>query len=146
MPWRSTLCLLLLAATTTGQQPAAPSQAGGPPVDPPNPITLYTDLLRPVDDVRSDMANWSNIELAAFANAARDAAVQCTQLQKTLYNGEELLALARICALGQNWPGTYSAARRYTRDSTPTHRTEGYSLLVQADLHLNHPADVVDHR
>ncbi len=133
-----------MAAAATGQQQAAPVQTQAPPIDVPSPTALYLDLLRPVDDVRSDMANWSSIELAAFTNAVRDAAAQCTQLQKNPYDGEELLALARICALGQNWPGTYSAARRYSRDPTPAHRTEGFALLVQADLHLDSPTNVFD--
>lgn len=90
------------------------------------------------------MANWSDTELAAYATTVKAAAGQCELLQHTAYEGDELLALARLCALGQQWPSTYSAARRYTRDAKAAHRIDGYGLLLQADMNLHSWREAVD--
>ncbi len=136
---RCRLFLLTFALTLSARAQTVPPPA------PPSPAGIYQDLVRSVDDVRNDMANWSDTELAAFAAAVKQAAVQCPELQKSAYEADELLGLARVCALGQNWPSTYSAARRYTQDQNAAQRVDGYGLLLQADLHLQHSHDALDH-
>ena len=66
------------------------------------------------------------------------AKAECKRLEQTPHEGEEALALARLCSLGQDWDGTYSAARWYTRASAPAgealHIDQGFALILQADL------------
>ncbi len=125
--------------------PASASPAALPSAVSLPPSLSYAHVLRPVTEVRSDLANWSDIELAALAVAIKVASAECTRLQQTAYDNEELLALAHECALGQNWPGTYSAAVRYAGDKQQPHRVEAYSLLLQAEMNLRQWRSAVEH-
>ena len=124
-------------------QAAVPADQSSVPVLPPS--VSYAQILRPVTEVRSDISNWSDTELAALAVAIKAASAECTRLQQTAYDNEELLALAHVCALGQNWPGTYSAAVRYASDKQQPHRVEAYSLLLQAEMNLRQWRSAVEH-
>ena len=59
---------------------------------------------------------------------------ECSRLELTPHEGEEALALARLCSLGQDWDGTYSAARWYTRAAAPAseaqHLALGFGLMA----------------
>ncbi len=115
---------------------------------PPSPVTreelppsaILQNGLSSFDRIRSDMANWSDIELAAFAATAAQAKADCLRIEQTAHEGDEELALAKLCALGRDWDGVYSAARWYTRPSAPAeqamHLPVAYALLLQADLNL----------
>ena len=98
-----------------------------------------------MDETRADMTNWSDVEVLAFTAATKAAAGECARMETTAYEGEELLSLAKLCALGQNWNGTYSAALRYTRMEEAAHLASGFGLLLQADLNQAKVADAIDH-
>lgn len=104
------------------------------------PSSVLSEELTNFDRVRSDMANWSDVELAAFQTTTTRAKAACSRIEQTPHEGEEALALARLCAVGLDWDGTYSAARWYTRRSAPSaeaqHLSTGFALLLKADLSL----------
>lgn len=112
------------------------------------PSAILTDELTFLDRIRSDMANWSDVELAAFQATTAKAKVDCARIEQTPHEGEEELALARLCSLGWDWDGAYSAARWYTRKSAPpeqaTHLTTGFALLLRADLNLQATTRALD--
>ncbi len=138
---------LVLCPTLVGQQSTPPPATSTAPVtgvataptrvDLP-PSTIYTETLAPAEAIHADIANWSDVEVTAFHAAMVTAKAECSRLEQTPHEGEEALALARLCALGQDWDGTYSAARWYTRASAPPEESQhlalGFGLLLQADL------------
>ena len=150
-------CCLASALAVTGcvsvraiaQAPPTPVQPSEPTVAAesalPTPSASYAALQQAVEDVRSDMSNWSSTEQAAFAAAVKAALPECLRLQQAVHDGEEVFSLARLCSLAQQWPGTYSAARQYTQNATALHRTEGFGLLLQADLHLEESHHLQEH-
>jgi len=104
------------------------------------PSSVLTEELTNFDRIRSDMANWSDVELAAFQATTARSKAACNRIEQTPHEGEEALALARLCAVGLDWDGTYSAARWYTRKTAPPaeaqHLSTGFALLLKADLSL----------
>jgi len=124
-----------VAASLHGQQQTTPVTRNELP-----PSTVLSDSLTFFDRIRSDMANWSDVELAAFEATTAQAKEDCNRIEHTAHEGDEELALARLCALGRDWDGTYSAARWYTRTTAlpadAQHLSAGFALLLQADLNL----------
>ncbi|MEK6398380.1 MAG: hypothetical protein V4734_09865 [Terriglobus sp.] len=104
------------------------------------PSSVLAEELTNFDRIRSDMANWSDVELAAFQATTERSKAACSRIEQTPHEGEEALALARLCAVGLDWDGTYSAARWYTRRTAPPaeaqHLSTGFALLLKADLSL----------
>ncbi len=133
---------LLLGGMRAGAQGATAPSTSAPEVSHSDlpPSTIYSETVAPFERTRSDPGNWSEIELAAFRTATTTAKTECQSLEQTPHEGEEALALARLCSVGMDWDGTYSAARWYTRKSAPVeaapHLAMGFGLLVQADLNL----------
>lgn len=115
---------------------------GTPSVTPDDlpPSSVLSEELTNFDRIRSDMANWSDVELAAFQVTTARAKAACSRIEQTPHEGEEALALARLCSVGLDWDGTYSAARWYARKSAPAaeaqHLSMGFALLLKADLGL----------
>ncbi|QEE30942.1 hypothetical protein FTW19_24835 [Terriglobus albidus] len=111
------------------------------------PSIVYDQTMHPFDTTRADANNWSETELAALGTAVHEASHECERLEKTAYEGEELFSLARLCGVGLNWPGAYSASVRYVRvedgKPAPEHVAQGYYLLVQSLLNLQRLSDVV---
>lgn len=139
MRYAAVLCGLALCFPSLLRSQNTPVQGAVTREDLP-PSAVLQNGLAAFDRIRSDMANWSDIELAAFAATASQAKADCGRIEQTAHEGDEELALAKLCALGRNWDGVYSAARWYTRRSAPaeqaTHLPVGYALLLQADLNL----------
>lgn len=137
-----TIVALLAAAPLHSQQTAPVTRDDLPP------STVLSDSLTFFDRIRSDMANWSDVELAAFQTTVAQAKDDCSRIEHTAHEGDEELALARLCALGRDWDGTYSAARWYTRkEALPAdsqHLVAGFALLLQADLNLQQVARAID--
>jgi hypothetical protein len=112
------------------------------------PSSILTEEVASFERIRSDLASWSEVELTAFKEMTARAKADCSRIERTPHEGEEALALARLCAVGWDWDGTYSAARWYTRASAPpeqaTHLAVGFALLVKADLNLQATARALD--
>ncbi|MGI4756521.1 MAG: hypothetical protein ACRYGF_06695, partial [Janthinobacterium lividum] len=135
------------AKTAATQQAGAPQAVDAKRSDLP-PSSILAETLAPFEQTRADIANWSAIELAAFQKTTAQAKAECRRLEQTPHEGEEALALARLCSIGMEWDSTYSAARWYTRAAAPageaTHLALGFGLLLQADLNLQAVQRAID--
>lgn len=142
---RSLFLLLLAAATCTAQTATPPPQSVEDLRNALPPSTIFEQTLRPFDATRADMANWSETEVAAMLVAVHTAHDECVRLEKVAREDEELYALARLCAVGREWNGSYSAAVRYVRNLKAPHFAQGYYLLAQADLNLQNFGVLPEH-
>ena len=134
---------LFLSSAVFAQTPQAPPQL--------SPQSAYEQATRPLEITRRSIENWSESETAALAVAVKQAKEQCSSRTPSQYTGEDLIAYARLCALGQQWPSVQEAARLYL---DATHRTgpeakpapafpglpQAYAYLVDSSLHLNDAA------
>ena len=103
---------LLLSSAAFAQTPPAPPQL--------SPQSAYEQATRPLEITRRSIENWSESETAALAVAVQQAKEQCSARTPSQYTGEDLIAYARLCALGQQWPSVQEAASLYL---DATHRT-----------------------
>jgi hypothetical protein len=132
---------LLLSSIAFAQTPPAPPQL--------SPQSAYEQATRPLEITRRSIENWSDSETAAFAVAIRQAKEQCTARTPSQYSGEDLIAYARLCALGQQWPTVEEAVTLYLhvqRTAKPPKTIadfpglpQAYAYLIDASLHLNDP-------
>jgi hypothetical protein len=96
------LFLLFCAAALRAQ--TAPSTAQTPIAQPvERPGDVYKELMRPLEQVRSSVDNWSPAELAALAAGIKRAQEYCEQVAPASVHGDDLYQLARICSVGQQW-------------------------------------------
>ena len=123
------------APQTDPQQPA-PVAPNPDPTKLRKPGDAYRDAMHPLDVVRSSMDNWSDSELGALAAGMRKAKAACAEANLTFYFGDDLYNLARLCALGQDWDATNSAALKYIQGEEAPHRARGYALSINALIHL----------
>lgn len=147
------LALLLCVRVTPAQSPvpAAPAQtaadAAAQTTPQLSPQAAYDQAARPLDIVRRDPGNWSDVEITAFKIASANADVECGRRSPGQFAGEDLLAFARLCAFGQNWKPVQDAATSYLvayYAAAPADKLTGFPNLatafdykVQADLHLH---------
>jgi len=134
---------LFLSSAVFAQTPQATPQL--------SPQSAYEQATRPLEITRRSIENWSESETAALAVAVKQAKEQCSSRTPSQYTGEDLIAYARLCALGQQWPSVQEAARLYL---DATHRTgpeakpapafpglpQAYAYMVDSSLHLNDAA------
>lgn len=123
---------LLLASQTSTPAPQLSPQA------------TYNEAIRPVEITHRSIDNWSNVETAALAVAVKQAQTACLARSPEQLSGEDLIGLARLCALGQQWPAVLSAADLYLRPQLPSAPSPPQSTLalaykIEASLHLNDP-------
>lgn len=128
-----TLACLLLTLTGHAQNatsPASPNQL--------SPGAAYTDALHPLEVTRHNIANWSDVELAAMTVAIRTAKASCDTRKASDYTNADLVDLARLCSLGQQWPAVIAASTRYIDDPTQPKPllTDAYTAKTEAHLHL----------
>jgi hypothetical protein len=124
------LSLGLAHAQAAAAQTAAPPQL--------SPEAAYAQALQPLTLTRTSVANWSETELAALHIAVEQARVACVARPAAEFTGDTLIALARLCSLGQQWPAVSEAAGRYLHDhaSQPTPLlSQAYALAIDAALH-----------
>ena len=131
---------LLLSSTAFTQTPPTPPQL--------SPQAAYEQATRPLEITRRSIANWSESETAALGVAVQQAKEQCAARTPSQYTGEDLIAYARLCTLGQQWPLVQQAATLYLNvthrtdpDAKPASAfpglTQAYAYLIGASLHLN---------
>jgi hypothetical protein len=131
----SLLCSSLALAQTTQSPPQLSPQAA------------YEQATRPLEITRRSIENWSDSETAALAVAIKQAKDNCSARTPDQFTGENLIAFARLCALGQQWPSVKEAATLYVNVQ---HRTgpaekssffpglaQAYAYLIDSSLHLN---------
>jgi hypothetical protein len=132
---------LLLCSAAFAQTP--------PPLPQLSPQSAYEEATRPLEITRRSLENWSESETAALAVAIHQAKEQCAARTPSQYSGEDLIAYARLCALGQQWPTVQEAATLYLqaqRTAKPPKTLsdfpglpQAYAYLIDSSLHLNDP-------
>lgn len=93
--------------------------------------------MRPLEQVRNSLENWSDAELGALAAGMAKARESCAGMKPEDYHGDDLYELVRLCSFGQDWDRTNSAATLYIARGAPEHRTQAYALSVNALMHQN---------
>ena len=112
-------------------QPAQPSTQA-PQL---SPQAAYDEAMRPLDITRRSVKNWSDAELAALAAGMKQASDSCTARTPDQFTGEDLLAYARLCTLGQQWDLVRQAATNYLiarSAATPAEKLTGFPNLATA--------------
>jgi len=125
------------------------AQAQSPSSSKFSPQGAYDQATRPLDITRRSPQNWSEVELAALKIATDQANTDCASHSPDQFTGEDLLAYARLCALGQDWKPVQEAAANYLNAQNaiaPVERVLGSKSLaiafdyeVQASLRLKDP-------
>ena len=144
-------CLLLLARTVTAQT----TSTAAPPADPLlqlSPQAAYDQAMLPVVIVHRSVANWSVSEAASLSVAVAQAQTFCKARSSAPYSNADLLGLARLCALGQQWNAVLDASNRLlstlptplapqgTILAAPSPRATALSFKIEAALNLQDPA------
>jgi hypothetical protein len=103
-----------------------------------SPQAAYDQAIAPVEITHRSIANWSDIETAALGVAVQQARDACLARTSETYTGDDLIAFARLCALGQQWPTTFTAATTYinSKDVAKPQLAQAYAYEVNADLNL----------
>jgi hypothetical protein len=151
----SRIAIVLLLLSPLGMaQPAVPTavpQSAAESEPQLSPQAAYDQASRPVDIVRRPVGNWSEVERAALKVAKSEAAVACAARSPYQYQGEDLLAFARLCAFADSWLPVQQAAMGYLiaqSAATPADKLTAFPSLsmafdydVQANLHLKNTAN-----
>lgn len=111
------LAMALTGAFLSAFPSRSPAQASSQPPQL-SPEAAYSKVLQPVAITRASMANWSDSELAALAIAIGEARLECAARSPQMFGGDDLIALARLCALGQQWSSVSAAATQYIASAT----------------------------
>lgn len=132
------LAPLLLTALAPAQSTPAPS---APQL---SPQSAYDQVMRPLEITRRAITNWSDSETAALAIAIKQATEACAARTPEQFSGDDLIAYARLCALGQQWPTVLTAATRYiTSTDAKPQLAQAYAYQVGATLHTNDPKAIL---
>ncbi len=118
-----------------------------PPQAPPqlSPQAAYEQAARPVDIVHGSIGNWSDSEQAALAVAIEQAREGCAARSANQFTGDDLLAFARLCTLGQQWFTGREAATLYINAQPQAAAppavmpglTQAYAFKINASLRLD---------
>ena len=130
-------CLLWLTIPPAG--PLAQSSGAVLPSDAQlSPQAAYEEALHPLEVTRHNIANWSDTELAAMNVAIARAGTDCGARKPESYTGTDLVDLARLCSLGQQWPAVLAAASRYigAPGEPKPQLTDAFVAQTEASLRL----------
>jgi hypothetical protein len=130
------LLLSLIAATNLAPLLAqTPSPAPQPQL---SPKAAYADAMQPLETTRSQVANWSDAEIAALKVTVSRAAANCQSRRTEDFDGDALIDLAKLCALGQSWSAVVASTTRYidAADNPKPLLGEAYAAQIDANLHL----------
>ena len=110
------------------------------PTDPPqfSPKAAYADAMQPLETTRAQVANWSDAEIAALKVTVTRAAANCQARHPEDFDGDPLIDLAKLCALGQSWTAVVQSTTRYigATDNPRPLLGEAYAAQIDANLHL----------
>lgn len=143
-PRQTALLRLVLSVAGAGQisaprQPAQPQQATQLPAEQSlSPAAALDQAMHPLDVTRHNVANWSDIELAAMRVAIAQGRDACLARPAETYSGSVLLDLAHLCALGQQWGAVDTAAGLYLTENVASKPllADAYIARIDAELHL----------
>ena len=135
-----------LQAQTAPQSTQAPVPRTATPGLPPaeRPGDVYKELMRPLDQVRSSLDNWSPAELAALAAGVARAQEYCKQVPPTSVTGDDLYQLARVCSIGVQWSAADTAANLYIKSGSAPYQAHAYAIRVNALLNLRDTAMAIE--
>jgi thiol-disulfide isomerase/thioredoxin len=122
-------------------QPVSPTDSSAAPVA--RPAEIYQQALKPLDLVRSSLDNWSDAELRALASGIRMAREACGEISIKMAGEQDLYDLIRLCALGQDWTKSNTAALTYIASGADPHRAQAYAMSLNALTHMNDLEDGV---
>jgi hypothetical protein len=130
------------AAPSTAPVPAPIADAPPPSTAPAAPTALtpaevYKQSMRPLDQVRTSLDNWSDAELGALSIGISKAREACTQMNAQDYSGDDLYDYAHLCAFGQVWGAANAAGTRYIASNAEPHRAQAYALSINAFIQMN---------
>ena len=123
---------LAIVSAALAQTPP-PAAAQNPQL---SPQAAYQDALHPLEVTRHNIANWSDVEIAAMNVAISKAKSGCDARQPTDYTGSDLVDLARLCSLGQQWPAVLAAAGRYIAAPNQPKPLLPDAYIAQTEAHL----------
>ena len=126
----STLFILITSATLSAQTPNTTPQL--------SPEAAYNQAVTPVEITHRSIANWSDTEIAALGIAVIQAKQACLDRAAITYTGDDLISYAKLCAFGQQWPATLTAATAYIKSIDPQkpQLAQAYAYQIQAHLNL----------
>jgi hypothetical protein len=107
-----------------------------------SPEAAYTKVLEPLTITRASVDNWSDSEMAALKVAMEQARLECAARSPQMLHGDDLVALARLCSLGQQWSSVTAAAKQYieSADTPKPLLAQAYGLEIDAALHIHDEA------
>lgn len=135
---------LLGAQTNASPQSGAESQL--------SPQAAYDQAVQPLEITRRSPKNWSEVELNALKIARENAKTSCSARQPDQFTGEDLLALAHLCAFAQDWQAVLNAASNYVAAALDPDEQKGedktalataFDYQIQASLNLDHGEDAL---
>jgi hypothetical protein len=126
----STLLFVIVSTAVSAQTSTTPPQL--------SPQAAYDQAVTPIDITHRSIANWSDTEVAALGIAVIQAKQACLDRATITYAGDDLISYARLCAFGQQWPITLTAATSYIKSTDPAkpQLAQAYAYLIQAELNL----------
>jgi hypothetical protein len=127
--------LFLLAFCSAALRAQAAAQSSAVPLVE-SPGNVYKELMRPLDQVRSSLDNWSPAELTALAAGIKRAQEYCKQVAPASVQGDDLYQLARVCSVGQRWSAADAAASAYIKSVSQPYQAHAYAIRVNALLNL----------
>ena len=150
------LCLLFLTSAATPQSPST-AAASADPLLQLSPQAAYDQALLPVVIVHRSVANWSASEAASLSVAVAQGQASCKARSSAQYNSADLLGLARLCVLGQQWNAVLDACNRLLSTlptpaapitgqvttsalAAPSPRAAALAFKIEAALNLQDPA------
>lgn len=136
--WRKTLMrasLFLLALLAVGRTSSGQAtNAQTPPAL--SPLAMYEQATKPIEIVHRSFANWSDSETASLAVAIKKGADACAAREPASFAGDQLIAFARLCSLGMNWPAVNTGATQYieSKDAEKPQLALAYGMKLEAVL------------
>lgn len=100
------------------------------------PGLIYKEAMHPLEVVRASLGNWSASEIAALSVGMRKAREACGQTKPEFYAGDDLCDLARLCAMGQSWPGALDAARQCVERGPEARHSHAYATVAAAQVQM----------
>ena len=133
------------ADAQTSSQAAASAAAAASPQPQLSPRAAYDDALHPLDITRHNIANWSDIEIAAMRVSIARGKAECAARSVEKFSGPDLLDLAHLCSLGQQWPAVAGAAALYINEPRAPKPllADAYANKVDAELRMKDEASAL---
>ena len=150
---RTLLTVLLGCASLLGAKASSPPQSGAESQL--SPQAAYDQAVQPLEITRRSPKNWSEVELNALKIARENAKAACSARQPEQFSGEDLLALAHLCAFAQDWQAVLNAAANYVaaaldpvehKGEDTTALATAFDYQIQASLNLDHGEDAAGYR